>query len=338
MLFRGFRMERLNVAVVGIGAMGKSHARVYSEMDDVNLVGICDVDKEAKKIAGQYDANYYNDCRELMEKEKLDAVSICVPTKLHKKVATDFIGKKINVLVEKPIATTIDEAREIIDEAKKNNVKLMVGHIERFNPVIVELKKRIENNELGKIYKVNCVRQSPFPQRIVDVGVIVDLAIHEIDILKYIIDSKISRVFAETAQRIHSKHEDLLIGTIRFDNDILGVINANWLTPKKIREISVTGEKGMFVANYLTQKLYFYENEFVKNNLDYGKSYMSVTEGNVKEIEIDKQEPLKIELNSFIDCIQNNSEVAVTGQDATENLEIAEKFKQSSKENKVMIL
>lgn len=331
-------MERLNVAVVGIGAMGKSHARVYSEMDDVNLVGICDVDKEAEKIAGRYDANYYDDCRELVEKEKLDAVSICVPTKLHKKVATDFIGKKINVLVEKPIATTIDEAREIIDEAKKNNVKLMVGHIERFNPVIVELKKRIENNELGRIYKVNCVRQSPFPQRIVDVGVIVDLAIHEIDILKYIIDSKISRVFAETAQRIHSKHEDLLIGTLRFANGILGVINANWLTPKKVREIAVTGEKGMFVANYLLQKLYFYENEFATKNFDYGNGYMGVTEGRASEIKIDKEEPLKIELNAFIDCVKNDAKVAVTGQDAMEALEIAEKFKQSSKENKVMML
>ena len=255
-------MEKINVAIIGIGVMGKNHARVYSEMDNVNLVAICDSNKEtAKEIAGTYKTSYYNDHKEMLEKEKIDAISICVPTKLHKQVALDVIKNKINVLIEKPIAATTEEAKEIIEEAEKNNIKLMIGHIERFNPVVRELKKRIENNELGKIFQIHCVRLSLFPQRIIDVGVIVDLAIHEIDILRYIIDSKVKRVFAETAQRVHSEHEDLLIGTVRFENNILGVINVNWLTPKKVREIRVSGEKGMFVANYLTQELYFYEKE-----------------------------------------------------------------------------
>jgi len=332
-------MSRLNVAVIGAGAMGRSHARVYSELKDAELVAVCDANKKtAKDVADSYNANHYADYKEMIKQEKIDAVSICVPTKLHKDVAVEVIRNKINVLVEKPIAVTLEEAKEIINEADKNNVRLMVGHIERFNPVVIELKKRIAGNELGKIYKVNCTRLSPFPQRVVDVGVIVDLAVHEIDILRYILNSKITRVYAETAQRIHSSQEDLLIGTLRFENNILGIINTNWLTPKKVREITITGEKGMFAANYLTQELYFYENEFAAKNFDYGKGYMGVTEGKMEEIKIEKEEPLKIELNAFINCIKNNKEPLVTGNDGMEALGIAEKFKQSSKKNKVIIL
>jgi predicted dehydrogenase len=330
-------MSRLNVAVIGAGAMGRNHARVYSDMESVNLVAVCDANKKtAKDVADNYNANHYDDYKEMIKKEKIDAVSVCVPTKFHKDVAVEIIRNKINVLVEKPIAATIEEANEIMAEAEKNKVKLMVGHIERFNPVVVELKKRIEKNELGKIYKVHCVRLSPFPQRVVDVGVIVDLAVHEIDILRYIIGSGVTRVYAETAQRIHSTHEDLLTGTLRFENDILGVINTNWLTPKKVREITVTGEKGMFVANYITQELYFYENEFTRKSSDYNSNFMNVTEGKMRKIKIDKKEPLKIELNAFIDCINKDMNPLVTGQDGVEALKIAEKFGQSAKEKIVI--
>ena len=332
-------MEKLNVGVIGLGSMGKSHARIYSGMGNVDLIAVCDIDKgRAKNIAAEYNTNYYVDYKEMISKKKIDAVSICVPTKLHKEIAVNILKNKINTLIEKPIAATIAEAKKIIAEAKKNNVKLMIGHIERFNPVVTELKKRIKKNELGKIYKVNCVRLSPFPQRMVDVGVIIDLAIHEIDILKYLIESKITRIFAETSQRIHSSHEDLLIGTMKLDNNILGVINANWLTPKKVREITVTGEKGMFVANYLTQELYFYENEFTRNNFDYNNNFMNVMEGKKRKIEIEKKEPLKNELESFIGCILEKRQPPVTGEDGLDALNIAQKFLESSKDNKVVIL
>ncbi|MEK6947491.1 MAG: Gfo/Idh/MocA family oxidoreductase, partial [Nanoarchaeota archaeon] len=175
---------KLNVAVIGTGAMGKSHARVYSGIGTVNLVAVCDSDAErAKNVASEFKTNFYTDCMEMIKKEKIEAVSVCVPTKYHKDVAISLIRNKISVLVEKPITTNAEEAREMIGEAEKNKAKLMVGHIERFNPVVVELKKRIMKNELGKIYKVNCTRLSPFPKRVLDVGVIIDLAIHEIDIL-----------------------------------------------------------------------------------------------------------------------------------------------------------
>jgi len=332
-------MSDLKSAVIGLGAMGKSHARVYSNINNANLVAVCDIEqKTAKAIGDKYNTNYYTNYKDMLKKENIGAVSVCVPTKFHQGVAIDAIRNKANVLVEKPIAVTIAGAKKIIREADKNKVKLMVGHIERFNPVVIELKKRIERNELGKIYKIHCVRLSPFPKRIVDVGVIVDLAIHEIDILRYLLNSKIKRVYAETAQRIHSAHEDLLIGILRFENNVLGVINANWLTPKKVREITVTGEKGMFVANYLLQELNFYENGFVRKNVDYNSGFMGVIEGTMKKIKIENEEPLKNELNAFIRAILENKQPTVTGKDGLSALYIAQKFIDSSKKNKVVTL
>ncbi|MEK6943372.1 MAG: Gfo/Idh/MocA family oxidoreductase [Nanoarchaeota archaeon] len=330
---------KLKVAVIGAGAMGKNHARVYSEMKNVELVAVCDSSKEVGgQIAALYGAKYYSDYKDMLAKEKLDAVSICVPTKFHREVSIAVIKKKINVLVEKPIATTVSEAEEIISEAQKNKVKLMIGHIECFNPVVVELKRRIAGGELGKIYKVHCNRMGPSVQRIYDVGVIIDIAIHEIYILKYLIDSDVKRVYAETERKIHSTHEDLLIGTIRFSNDVLGVINANWITPRKFREITVTGEKGMFVANYLTQDLDFYENDFVKKNIDYKSHTMLVMEGKKIPIDVKKSEPLRNELDAFVDCVLNDKKVPVTGNEGLEALRVAQKFLESSKQNKVMEL
>lgn len=328
---------KLKVAVIGAGAMGKNHARVYSEMKNVELVAICDSNKDAGgQIAMLYGAKYYSGCKEMLAKEKMDAVSICVPTKFHRDIAVEVIRNKINVLVEKPIATTISEAEEIILEAKKNKVNLMIGHIECFNPVVVELKRRIMGGELGKIYKVHCNRMGPSVQRIYDVGVVIDLAIHEIYILKYLIDSDVKRVYAETERKIHSTYEDLLIGTMRFRNDVLGVINTNWITPRKFREITVTGEKGMFVANYLTQDLDFYENDFVKKNVDYKSHTMLVIEGKKIPIEVKKSEPLRNELEAFVSCVINNKKAPVSGNDGLEALRVAQKFLESAKQNKVM--
>ena len=331
-------MDKINVAVIGAGSMGNNHARVYSSLKDVQLVAICDTNNETNKIADQFNLKYYKSYDDMLKNEKLDAVSVCVPTRLHKKISIDAIKRGVNVLVEKPIATTIKGAEEIIDAAEKNKVKLMVGHIEQFNPVVMELKKRIRDNELGRVLQVHCQRLSLFPQRIIDVGVVIDLAIHEIYVLKYLIGSKIRRVYAETAQRFHSSHEDLLIGTIRFDNNVLGVISSNWLTPKKVRQIKVTGEKGMLLGNYLAQELYFYEKEFAAKTADYNEAFMKGKEGKKIKIDIKKSEPLKNELEAFVYIIKNDKEPLVTGKDGLEALYIAKKFLESSKKNAVINL
>ncbi|MBI4143507.1 Gfo/Idh/MocA family oxidoreductase [Candidatus Woesearchaeota archaeon] len=330
-------MDKIKAAVIGIGAMGKSHARIYSDMDSAELVAVCDKDeKAAKETARKYNARPYADYRKI--DESIDAVSVCVPTKLHKDVALFFINKGINVIVEKPVASSINEAKELINAAKNNNVKLMVGHVERFNPVIGEIKKRIDNDELGKIYSISSLRFSPFPHRVIDVGVAIDLAVHDIDIIAFLNKAKIKRIYAETGQRIHASHEDILNALIKFENDVTGIISTNWLTPKKVRELYITGENGMFVANYLTQDLYFYKNKLAEKDFDYSKGVASVVEGDMIKIKIDNKEPLLAELEEFAGCILEDRKPMVSGEDGLKALEIATKMVEAAKTNKVVSL
>lgn len=332
-------MEKLNIAVIGIGVMGKNHARVYSSLESVNLIAVCDNNEEtAKNIAKQYGINYYKDYNELLKKEKIDAVSICVPTKLHNQVALDVIKNKVNLLIEKPIATTIGEAKEIIHEAEKNKVKLMVGHIERFNPVIIELKKLIEKGALGKVFLVKSERFSPFPKRVVDIGVTIDLSVHDVDIMQHLLKSKVKSVYCINSMKIHSKHEDLMTSILKFADGAIGTISCNWITPKIVRELTVIGEKGMYKADYLAQELVMYKNDFTDKYIDWEKRILTVTPGDMMKINIVKKEPLRNEIESFIRCIVDDSEPPVSGEEGLESLNIALKFLESSKSNEVIHL
>jgi len=327
----------INVAVIGTGVMGKNHARVLSNLENANLVAICDKESDSlKEIADKYRVNSYSDHKEMLSNENIDAVSICVPTKLHKEVAIDVIKSKKHVLIEKPIATTVEEAKDIIKEAESNKVKLMVGHIERFNPVIVEIKKRINNDELGKVFLIKSERFSPFPKRVVDIGVTIDLSVHDVDIMQHLLKSKVKSVYAATAQKIHSNHEDLMTSILKFENNTTGMTSCNWITPKIVREITIVGEKGMFKANYLTQELIFFKNEFTDKTIDWQKERLNVIEGDMVKIKIEKKEPLKNELEAFINCIRDNNNPEVTGQDGMESLNVALKFLESAKTNEVI--
>lgn len=328
-------MKKIRVGVIGAGAMGMSHVRLYSSNNNVDLLAVCDKDEKVReKVSKEYPVKCYEDYK-LIE-EELDAVSVCFPTKLHKEVALYFINKGVNVLIEKPIAADIDEAKELILAAKEKKVKLMVGHVERFNPVVMEIKKRIKEGELGRIFNISTFRFSPFPHRVIDVGVTIDLAVHDIDVVQFLNESKIIRAFAETSKKIHASNEDLLNGLLKFENGVTASINANWLTPRKIRELYVTGEKGIFVANYLTQELVFYNNKFTEDDFDYSKGVLSVIEGDKKEIPVENMEPLKFELEAFIDCIINDGKPMVSGEEALRNLEIASMLIEAAKKNKVV--
>jgi len=330
-------MKKTKVAVIGAGVMGINHVRVYSSMESTELVAVADPDsKNLEKAKKEYNAKGYSDYKKMLDEQKPEAVSICVPTKFHYEIASEVISRGINVLVEKPITTTIEQADKLISLAKEKGITFMVGHIERFNPVVTELKQRINNNELGRVYKISSFRLSPFPGRILDVGVTIDLAVHEIDIINYLTGSGIKHVFAETARRIHSAQEDLLVANIKFQNGTIGVINCNWLTPKKVRNISITGEKGMFEADYLNQELYFFENKFASEKMDYSKGHFTVIQGDSKKIEIVKKEPLLMELSSFIDSIQNNKEPVVTGEDGRHALKVAQMLLDSAKNEKLI--
>lgn len=325
----------IRVAVIGLGSMGMNHARVYSDIDEVSLVAVSDLLQENLKRAKKYCNICYNNYIDILEKEKIDIVSIAVPTRMHKQVAIECMNKGMNVLVEKPISSTISEAKEMIESAKKNNVKMLIGHIERFNPVIIELRKRIKNNELGKVFKVDVHRVGPFPTRIRDVGVVIDLAVHDIDIARYLVDSEIISVFAETETRIHTKHEDILSGIMRFKNNTICNLNINWLTPTKIRILHITGEKGMFTADYINQNLCFYENSTFNKFGEWEKK-RGILEGKMTKFKIDIKEPLKEEIKHFIDCVRNNKEPLILGEDGLIALKIAQQLIKSAETHEVI--
>jgi predicted dehydrogenase len=313
------------VAVIGVGSMGKNHVRVYTEIPDADLVAVVDAKREAaEQIAHRYRVPLYTDVCEMLEKERPEAVSIVVPTSEHFRVARQVLEAGCHVLVEKPIAATLEDAEQLILTSDRLNPVLMVGHIERFNPAIIELKRRLNAGELGQIFQIYARRLGPFPSRINDVGVVMDLAPHDLDIMRFLTGKEVVNIYARTKHRLSSHQDDLFVGLINFEDDTLGLLEINWLTPTKIRELYVTGMYGMFRVNYLTQDLYFYENA-EKNGSNWNTLSLlrGVSEGEVKQFAIRKKEPLRGELEAFLACVRGDRTQHVNGKDAQTALSLA---------------
>jgi UDP-N-acetylglucosamine 3-dehydrogenase len=315
----------IRTAVIGVGSMGKNHARVYSELAEAELVGVADENYQtAQTVASAFGAKAYQDYRQLLDAEKPEAVTIAVPTAMHEEVATYALKAGVHVLVEKPIAATIEEGQRLIALAEEKKRKLMVGHIVRFNPAIQELKKKLDNGDLGRIFQVFCRRAGPFPARIRDVGVVVDLAPHDVDIMRFLIGADPMRVFSETEQRIHTAHEDIVFGLLRFPDGVIGSLEINWLTPTKVREVLVLGERGLFRVDDLTQDLYFYENA-AASAMPWTalQNLKGVSEGSMHRFSLQRYEPLKAELQGFLKAVSEDSAVPVTGADGLAALRLA---------------
>jgi len=320
----------LRAAVVGVGSIGRNHARVYRESPNAELVGVVDGNAETvAKIAQQRNVAGFTTLDEMLDKAKPDIVTVSVPTEAHLVVAEQLIERGIHVLVEKPIASTVEQAQTMIALAEEHGVVLAVGHIERHNPAISELTKRIANDELGKIFQLSARRIGPFPARIRDVGVLLDLATHDLDVITSIVDSPVKRVMAETLSGINTDREDMVNGLVRFENGALGVIDINWMTPTKVRELSVIGAKGRFLVNYLTQELYFYENDVAPSSWDSLSVLRGVGEGNVIGYKINRVEPLKAEVEDFIEAVKTNGKPKVTGRDGLRSLYLAQSMVES---------
>jgi len=328
----------MKVAVIGVGSMGLNHLRVYTELEGAQVVGASDISEERLALCGnRFSVKTYTDYQELIKKEKPEAVSITVPTSEHEKVATFCLKHGANLLVEKPIAATVDEGNRLIALADKLGKQLMVGHIIRFNPAMQSLKKRLENGDIGKIFQVFCRRVGPFPARIRDVGVVVDLAPHDVDIMRFLTGKDPERVYAETEQRIHTDHEDLLFALLRFPEGITGALEINWLTPAKVRETLVLGEKGLFRVDDLMQDLYFHENPQALGELwSPFRAIRGVSEGSMTRFSIKRQEPLKAEIKAFIDAVQTGTPVPVTGRDGLEALRLSLALVESGKTHRVI--
>lgn len=328
----------LRVAVIGVGSMGKNHARVYSELPDVDLVGVSDASAEtARSIGEKHGVPGYEDFRQLLTEQKPDAVSIAVPTALHEEVAMAVMEAGCHLLIEKPIAATVEEGRRIIQRANDLQRVLMVGHIVRFNPAMQELKKKLAAGELGRIFQVFCRRAGPFPARIRDVGVVVDLAPHDVDVMRFLLEENPKRVYAETEQRIHTDHEDLLFGMLRFPHGVTGALEINWLTPTKVRETLVLGERGLFRVDDLTQDLYFFENAHATGELWAGlRTLKGVSEGSMIRYTLQRYEPLKAELQAFVSAVRGEREVPVSGEDGLAALHLALALVESGKTHQVI--
>ncbi|AGK60084.1 putative dehydrogenase-related protein [Archaeoglobus sulfaticallidus PM70-1] len=299
-------LENIRVGVIGVGVMGKNHVRVYKELG-CELVGIADVDKErVEEVSRLYGTRAFMSYKELLN-SRIDAVSIAVPTTFHGKVALDAINAGVNVLVEKPIADSVKSALEIIEAAKKRSVKLMVGHVERFNPVVEVIKERIAHAD---VISISTVRVGPLPPRIKDVGVVLDLATHDIDLARYLTESEPVEIYSFISSSLYNKEDTALI-MLKMENGVLVNINVNWLTPFKVREISIaTADK--FIRGWLIEQKV---REYVRHGDD---SYI------VKELKVPYDEPLKLELSAFVESIIKDKPVPVSGEDGLKVLEVAE--------------
>lgn len=312
----------LKIAVVGIGNMGKHHARIYSELQNAELVAVCDLNKKfGKELADKYNCKFYEDYHEMIKKEELDAVSIAVPTSSHKKIAVDFLNQKIHVLLEKPICNKLSDAEEIIKTAKQNNVKLLIGHIERYNPAIVKVKELIKGGFFGEVISIDAKRVGSYPSQIKDSDVILDVAIHDIDIINFLYESFPNNVSANNGNAFGGNKADYVDILMEY-GDKSGSIQCNWVTPVKIRNLTVTGTKGYAELNYMTQELKLFESEVVKTFDDFGDFIVKFGNPTTTNISIQKEEPLKIELINFINAIETNEKLKITPEEAKKALEI----------------
>ena len=315
----------MKVGVIGLGDMGRQHVRVYDELDDVELVAVANCDPHAlDRATRRRFARGYVDYREMLEREDLDAVSVVVPTSSHHSVALDVIDRGIGVLVEKPIASDSRKALEMITRAECAHVLLAVGHIERVNPAIVELRRQLQNGALGRVFQIKARRAGPFPARVRDVGVAIDLATHDLDLMLQLAGSGIERIYGETMRNIHTLHEDMLFALIRFSDGTIGSLDVNWLTPNKVRDLTLVGARGMFVVDYLRQELFLSENGTVPTRWDRLSMLTGVSEGRTIRFVTQHVEPLHAELQSFIEAVRNKTTPVVTGRDGLQALVVAE--------------
>ena len=294
----------MRVGVIGGGAMGQHHIRNYSEMKDVELVGICDTERnKAISLAKYYKTEPFFNPQELL-KQELDAVSVVVPTTLHYSVAMDIIDSGTDLLVEKPIADTLENADKMIHAAHDSKVKFMVGHIERFNPAVSKLKEIVDSGKLGNIVSISTKRVGPFNPRIRDVGIIMDLAVHDIDVISYLYGKKIKEVYAIAGKNIHS-FEDHASILLKCDANLSGMVETNWLTPHKIRNLTAIGLKGVAYLDYIKQTVEIHDEAWIQT------------------AKVEQKEPLRNELEHFIQAVKNDTPLISDGETSRHALETA---------------
>ena len=294
--------NKVRVAVIGGGNMGSNHMRNYAKLPTVELVALADTNNETQRLAKQHKAHYYQDYKKMLSENEIDAVSIVVPTKLHYKIGAEVIKQGIHCLIEKPITGTVNEAERLIKLAKQHKIILTVGHIERFNPVVRKLKELIDKNQLGEVTSIVAKRVG-LPRAEPKTDVILDLAVHDIDLISYLLGCAPQRVYSHGS---HTRHRYRLDSTeILLDyGRASGFIQANWVTPVKVRNISITGSDGYAEGNYITQELKLSLHQLSRPAMGFNDFVSSFGEPKTRKVPVSFKEPLVLELAAFVNAIR----------------------------------
>ncbi len=329
--------RELAIAVVGLG-FGANHARVLNDLPGVRLAAVCDPDDaRLTQVTFGRDATPYSDYSKMLRKEKLDAVVIAAPEKLHVPLAAAAIEAGCAVLVEKPLAPSVSEASGLVRAAAAAGVPLMAGHIERFNPAVRELRRRVLAGQAGRILHLAARRTAPMRERTQDVNVIHDSALHDIDAMRYVLGREVESAFAMAHSGVRMPFEDSIAGVIRFtaageEAEVVGSLEVNWLSPLRIRELTLLGTEGIFVLDYAAQTLEFHAAATrpagTPRDWSTEPSHLRNPEA---QIPIERREQLEFELSAFVDAIRNGKSMPVSGEDALQTLAVADALTESAR-------
>jgi UDP-N-acetylglucosamine 3-dehydrogenase len=331
--------EAYRAILVGLGRMGSYHLRVLNLLPGVEVAAAVDASEERRAAAADAyrGLTTFATLEEALDAVEADLACLAVPIEHLPGIGRVALEAGLALLVEKPMAPTEDEALELIRLAESRGLLLSVGHVERFNPAVVLLKQKLDAGEAGEIFQIHARRLSPFPDRDSMLGVSLDLATHDLDIIRYLTGSEVSRVYAEVAQRAHQVAEDLICASLRMDDGSTGLLEVNWMTPAKVRELSVTSERGMFVVNYLTQDLFFYENPLATIQWDALNVVRGTGEGNMVRYALERREPLRVEWEAFLGALRDPASATVTGWDGIAALSTARAIKESGESHEAVV-
>ncbi|NLA65879.1 MAG: Gfo/Idh/MocA family oxidoreductase [Leucobacter sp.] len=318
----------IKMGIIGLGMMGRHHARVAREVEGVELVAVADAMGDPHGAAGSLPL--YDSVEKLIA-HGVDAAIVVVPTQFHEEVGLTLADAGVHALIEKPIAHSLEAGQRLVAAFEKQGLIGTVGHVERFNPALMALRKRLDQGELGEVYQIHTRRQGPFPARIADVGVVKDLGSHDIDLTAWLANSPFIEVSAQTAFQSGRQHEDMVTISAKLADGTITNHLINWLTPFKERLTLVTGERGAFIADTLTADLTFYENGTINSDWDAVTTFRGVSEGTVTRFALDKREPLKSEHEAFRDRILGRQSEAVTLAEGQAVLEVCEASIESAK-------
>ncbi|MBM7830029.1 putative dehydrogenase [Agromyces cerinus] len=324
-------MADLRIGVIGLGMMGRHHVRVTRELDGVELVAVADAQGDPHGVAGGLPV--HPTVGDLIA-QGIDAAVVAVPTGFHEQVALELAEAGVHTLVEKPIASDSVGGARIATAFERAGLVGAVGHIERFNPALQDLRRRLEEGELGEIYQIATRRQGPFPARIADVGVVKDLGTHDIDLTAWLAQSPYRSISARTTTRSGRPHEDMVSATGLLANDAITNHLVNWLSPMKERITVVTGERGAFVADTISADLTFFENGTHTTEWESIAAFRGVTEGSMTRFALAKREPLRSEHEAFRDAILGRSENTVTMREGLTTLRVAEAVVESARDGR----